>query len=76
LILFYTWFRVAENDGLTGRNGTTCKGINGLSTCTTHTKQRKEFNRMKLLILLVFNSRRSISSNTSIAKSSKSESDN
>ncbi len=41
----HTWFRVAENDGFTGKNGTTCKGINALSTCACHTiPEKKEFN--------------------------------
>lgn len=38
-MMFHTWFRVAENAGLTGRNGTTCKGIKALSTCACQTRQ-------------------------------------
>ena len=37
----YTWFLVAENDELTGRNGTTCKGNNALSTWVYHTEKMK-----------------------------------
>jgi len=33
---------VAENDGLTGKNGTTCKGINVFSTCACHTNQEQK----------------------------------